>query len=66
MENIYDWFQDYFDETTKNCPNCNKRTILSYPTTICGHCQTIFANKTKLKPMYSNTYNHCQRHHCHR
>jgi len=37
--------RDYFDYgVISKCPNCNSRTILSYPTTQCSQCQNRFRN----------------------
>ena len=37
--------QDYFDYGLRaRCPNCDSRTLLSYPTTVCTKCQTHFQN----------------------
>ena len=45
ISKIDTYTQDYFDYGLRaRCPNCNNRTILSYPTTVCTKCQNRFRN----------------------
>ena len=45
MMQLDTYMQDYFDYgLMTKCPNCNSRTILSYPTTVCTKCKTRFSN----------------------
>jgi hypothetical protein len=55
---IRDWF-DY--GLISKCPNCNSRTILSYPTTVCTKCKTRFRNDIVATKVYSQYYGHCSK-----
>lgn len=63
---IYYYFEDNIlsPGQMKNCPNCDKRVILSYPTTTCSFCKNVFSNNvsprinsvdiTTIPPAYRN------------
>jgi hypothetical protein len=56
-EKINDWYADLMDNGTRiKCPNCEERTILQYPTTTCGHCDTVFSNNIHPKPTIQHHY----------
>lgn len=50
---LKDKYDDFMDCGTRlKCPNCNKRTILQYPTITCGHCEAVFHNNIQPKPAW--------------
>ena len=53
---IRDWF-DY--GLISKCPNCNSRTILSYPTTVCTKCKNRFRNDIVATKVYTHYYGRC-------
>ena len=60
MGNILYFFddctRDYFGYgVISKCPNCNSRTILSYPTTQCSQCQNRFRNDITALNVYTYT-----------
>lgn len=59
MSQIDTYMQDYFDYgLMTKCPNCNSRTILSYPSTVCTKCKNRFIND--ITAVKVNTYSgHC-------
>ena len=40
IETIFDFFDDYFNNTVKKCPKCKQKNVLSYPVTFCQKCST--------------------------
>ena len=40
IETIFDFFDDYFNNTVKKCSKCKHKNILSYPVTFCQKCST--------------------------
>ena len=57
---IETYTQDYFDYGLfSRCPNCNNRTILSYPTTVCTKCQNRFKNDIIALNRSNYYYGHC-------
>jgi ribosomal protein S27E len=45
LSKIDTYIEEYFDYGKMiRCPNCNNRTILSYPSTVCTKCQNCFRN----------------------
>lgn len=54
ISQIDEHIQNYFDYgLISNCPNCNSRTILSYPTTQCTKCQNRFTNDIIVVDVYT-------------
>ena len=51
---INTYTQDYFEYgVVSKCPNCDNRTIISYPTTKCGKCQNRFKNDITAVDVYT-------------
>ena len=56
---IETYTQEYFDYGLfSRCPNCNNRTILSYPITQCTKCQNRFKNDIIVVNNYNRFYRH--------
>lgn len=56
---IETYTQDYFDYgLMSKCPNCNSRTILSFPTTQCTKCRNRFKNDIIAVSIHTQHYHH--------
>lgn len=54
MSQIGTYVEDFFTYgSMSKCPNCNSRTILSYPTTVCTKCKNRFSNNIKVVNIYT-------------
>lgn len=59
VNNIFYYIEDiFYPGRMKTCPNCTKRTIASFPTTTCLHCNIVFANNTNIVPWGIKLPNH--------
>jgi len=60
MNRIEIMWREFFDYgLIAKCPNCDSRTILSYPTTVCTKCQTRFKNDIIALNRSNYYYGHC-------
>jgi hypothetical protein len=54
ISQIDTYIQDIFNYgLMTKCPNCNTRTILSYPSTVCTHCKNRFRNDIVAVDVYT-------------
>ena len=57
ISRINTYTQDLFDYgTMAKCPNCNSRTILAYPTTVCTKCKNRFKNDIVVVDIHTYYY----------
>lgn len=45
------------NNTIGKCPQCKKKNMLSYPTTTCTHCETVYENNIKPVKYYLFSFN---------
>ena len=50
FDTLFDYFENYFNNTVKTCSKCKQKNILSYPVTFCKKCSTQYKDVPQPTP----------------